>query len=617
MKMNTPQLVADLPQEFLYFMQHLQTLRYADRPNYAFLHGLLSDLFHKLGGDENTPFDWERERISGPRRPRPIPNLVDLCFLKVVGNIEKYKTIQLESKLQKRLLEFLIRVNNGKWNGNIMDKVLHSSMEELNLENCEVEDQITGGNTTTTTTPTTTKGGDGGSGITSHLHIHHHHSSTSNLNSINNYSKILSTCKSLKILKIGKTNDLLMKEIISSNSESLEILSLEGTKQLTSKGFKLLSEQCNKLKSLTIKNSEKLSDKWLDTILKNCTNLTSLNVSGCKKIKGSAFKSFTSKKRNLNLLKLDLSSCELNRRGFKYLTKVCGELEELTFGPLVAAFKITSDDFLQLLQSCSKLKSLELANYQFEMDTILSEIARDCTQLETLLLDGLSMTDYGLQNVVLHCTQLQTLRFRYGDGVTDSSLTQIARHCTLDSLTLDFWNKFNRLSVSDQGIKSLLQSCGNLKELSLCSCLILTGACFPETVYFPSLSLLNLTDCIQLNDFAIRRITESCPNLKSLSLSNLNNLSHAALEAIALGCPQLEELNLEHCTCFTDEPMIDLLVDMPKLFMIVTRFIDPELKGIQKEVHCSNVNRIFAEFPNTYRERAFDKTRRRMYGMGP
>lgn len=86
------------------------------------------------------------------------------------------------------------------------------------------------------------------------------------------------------------------------------------------------------------------------------------------------------------------------------------------------------------------------------------------------------MTDYGLQNVVQQCTKLHTLRFRYGDGVTDSSLLALAQYCTgLKSLTLDFWNKFNQLSVSDNAIKKLLCACTQLVELSLCNCMILTG----------------------------------------------------------------------------------------------------------------------------------------------
>jgi len=108
------------------------------------------------------------------------------------------------------------------------------------------------------------------------------------------------------------------------------------------------------------------------------------------------------------------------------------------------------------------------------------------------------------------------LRFRYGDGVTDNSLLYISKYCTLlKSLTLDFWNKFNQSSVSDNAIKNILLSCNFLSELSLCNCVVLTENCFPEAnSYFPSLNYLNLSECVQLNDNAIKRYRNSITSLK-------------------------------------------------------------------------------------------------------
>lgn len=40
-KLNTPELVRDLPSEFLVFMDHLQALEFTDRPDYAMLISLL------------------------------------------------------------------------------------------------------------------------------------------------------------------------------------------------------------------------------------------------------------------------------------------------------------------------------------------------------------------------------------------------------------------------------------------------------------------------------------------------------------------------------------------------------------------------------------------------
>jgi serine/threonine protein kinase len=58
-------LVKGLPDEFLKFMNHLKTLKYADRPNYEYLHELLKGLCEKYGGNENSAFDWEVLEAQG------------------------------------------------------------------------------------------------------------------------------------------------------------------------------------------------------------------------------------------------------------------------------------------------------------------------------------------------------------------------------------------------------------------------------------------------------------------------------------------------------------------------------------------------------------------------
>lgn len=577
---DNPELVSELPHEFLLFMQHLQTLRYGDKPNYGYIHSLLDDLFRKIGGEDSTPFDWDRVPSRSSQRPRPIPSLVDLCFLRVAVNIDRYPSISgITPQARKDMFDFLIRVHSGSWNGEQMNRLLDKSMVELDLSKCELADA--------------------------------------------DYFNIIATCSKTKIVSLGPTSDLVVKELVSKNN-LLEQLSLVAVKGLTSKALKQIAENCSHLKSLKLVNSEKASDKLLEYLIRSCPDLQELNLSGCKKVKGLAFKPFAAvssskaktKKRPFSVTRLDLSGCELSKSGFKALVKVGPRLTSLVLSPLVTNFKISSNDFHALIHNCANLQVLELENRNFEMDTILVEVSRCCSQLTTLRIDGVGISDYGLQNIIQNCSKLETLRFRYGDGVTDTSLLQIAKSCNvLRSLTLDFWNKFNRLSLSDQAIKNLLQSCANLTELSLCNCLILTGTCFPENGFFPNLQYLNLSECIQLNDFAIRRITEICPELRHLELNNLNNLTPASLEAIALGCPKLKELHLNQCACFLDESMKSLLKVMPKLFLHVTRFTDPDLKGNQFEVHSITVDKIFEQHPNTQREKAFERTRKRMFGM--
>jgi len=73
---NNEKLVRNLPDEFLKFMNHIKELRYEDRPDYEYLHGLMQGLFNKHGGDTQTfLFDWEKDEVNDdltePLRPHP------------------------------------------------------------------------------------------------------------------------------------------------------------------------------------------------------------------------------------------------------------------------------------------------------------------------------------------------------------------------------------------------------------------------------------------------------------------------------------------------------------------------------------------------------------------
>jgi tau tubulin kinase len=63
--MNTPELCDELPKEFLQFMDHLQALDYADRPDYDYLVQLMQHRLKLLGFDDHTPYDWESTSSTG------------------------------------------------------------------------------------------------------------------------------------------------------------------------------------------------------------------------------------------------------------------------------------------------------------------------------------------------------------------------------------------------------------------------------------------------------------------------------------------------------------------------------------------------------------------------
>ena len=53
-------LLKHLPSDFRQLLEHLQTLEYADKPDYAMLLGLFERTMKRRGVRDTDPFDWEK-----------------------------------------------------------------------------------------------------------------------------------------------------------------------------------------------------------------------------------------------------------------------------------------------------------------------------------------------------------------------------------------------------------------------------------------------------------------------------------------------------------------------------------------------------------------------------
>ncbi len=88
---NTPELVADLPKEFLLLWEHLQTLRYEDCPDYDMLTAAFTACLVSAGGSPDTVvFDWDAGGGgTAGVRPRTLPYLRDLACRTAAVNLER------------------------------------------------------------------------------------------------------------------------------------------------------------------------------------------------------------------------------------------------------------------------------------------------------------------------------------------------------------------------------------------------------------------------------------------------------------------------------------------------------------------------------------------------
>jgi hypothetical protein len=94
---NTPELVADLPKEFLLLWEHLQTLRYEDAPDYDMLSAAFTACLTSAGGSLDAPvFDWDAAGAGGAAlRPRVLPTLRDLATRAAAASLQKLVRIPI------------------------------------------------------------------------------------------------------------------------------------------------------------------------------------------------------------------------------------------------------------------------------------------------------------------------------------------------------------------------------------------------------------------------------------------------------------------------------------------------------------------------------------------
>ena len=66
----------DLSGEFATYLNFYRSLKFEDKPDYAYLRQLFRNLFHKLGYTYDYVFDWNTARIVSPYPTRPYSDLI-------------------------------------------------------------------------------------------------------------------------------------------------------------------------------------------------------------------------------------------------------------------------------------------------------------------------------------------------------------------------------------------------------------------------------------------------------------------------------------------------------------------------------------------------------------
>jgi len=114
----------------------------------------------------------------------------------------------------------------------------------------------------------------------------------------------------------------------------------------------------------------------------------------------------------------------------------------------------------------------------------------------------------------------------------------------------------------DDSITALLSEGAHLRELRLNRCHRITDQAFLNLPYgatYNSLRILDLTDCIELQDSGVQRVVEAAPRLRNLVLAKCRQITDRAISAITKLGRNLHYIHLGHCARITDAGVLQLV----------------------------------------------------------
>jgi hypothetical protein len=142
--------------------------------------------------------------------------------------------------------------------------------------------------------------------------------------------------------------------------------------------------------------------------------------------------------------------------------------------------------------------------------------------------------------------------------------------------------------LNEESLKSICQSCQNLKSLVLTSNTQLSFEVWGTFRKLIHLRYLILDRCNQIGDEEIKLILQACPGLNTLSLDECRHITDAGFILIPRYAARIVSLNLSRCG-ISDEGLIEMISHMINLTQLnLTRCDHLTERGIQEAVRLAS-----------------------------
>ncbi|KAK9127687.1 hypothetical protein Syun_016484 [Stephania yunnanensis] len=189
---------------------------------------------------------------------------------------------------------------------------------------------------------------------------------------------------------------------------------------------------------------------------------------------------------------------------------------------------------------CRNLCRTDLSNGCMRAEQMYVEMGEICN-LEDVAF-GWGFSSLSLIGLGSAMRSLRAMRVGLGASLNEFVLMELSNTCPLlEQLVLKFQ------IISDDIVKSIVESLRNLQVLGICCCLgeLSSLSIFSGATNLRKLSLLRMTPWMTNDDLVV--LTQNCTGLIELQLSGCNLLNSDSQKIISLGWPGLISLDLEDC----------------------------------------------------------------------
>jgi hypothetical protein len=396
---------------------------------------------------------------------------------------------------------------------------------------------------------------------------------------------VLSTMRAITDVAFESDNMSDITDAPTKQWPNLQALTLYKCPSLSSKSVSFFAKNCNLLTSIDFSFYTQITDAAVLEIAGACP-LQDVDLSSCKDITDAAVVEVA---RKCSLRKLVVASCgNITGLYFPPSLPLSSPFLALLLPSPIPTYTCTDVSLLAVAQN-PNLQHLDLTQCERITDDGVVKVAHGCPELRYISLAECNITDasilalgaavdaqgsgyvispYPLSNLPSYlpssyfscsCYHLETVRLAYCREIGNEALHKLARGCPRVH-TLDLSNCSAR--ITPEGLRVALRTWTRLQTLRLKGFHLSTESIIDGV--HPSLKVLNLSWCRNIEDAVLVDIASACPALEHCDITRCTKITNDAVTKLAEKCSNLRQLNLTGCKDVT-QGLVQMLVKIGKM----------------------------------------------------